>query len=140
VIDPPRPPGSHQVDEIIVTGSRISCAGGTVKNGTCDCPRTHEPKKAGKNAFRCVKVVVDPVPGGTAVDSTPDPGKSRHDAAAERRRLEALHKRQEAKKRAEEAKRKKAEKKAAELKRKLKAARKAAKAKRKRKTAKLSEP
>jgi hypothetical protein len=145
VIDPPNAPDTHQVDEIIVTGSRISCAGGTVKKGACDCPRTHKPVKAGKNAWRCVKVVVDPVPGGTAVDSTSDKGKSRHDAAAERRRLEALKKRQEAKKKAEEAKRKKAAqkaaaakreaaKKAAELKRKLKAA-KAAKAKRKRKVA-----
>ena len=136
VIDPPRPPGGHPVDEIIVTGSRISCADGTVKNGSCHCPRTHERKKVGKNSFRCVEVIVDPVPGGTAVDSTPGQDKSRHDAAAERRRLEALKKRQEAKKRATEAKRKKAAQKAAEAKRKREAAKKAAEAKRKRKAAK----
>lgn len=138
VIDPPNAPDTHQVDEIIVTGSRISCAGGTVKKGACDCPRTHKPVKAGKNAWRCVKVVVDPVPGGTAVDSTSDKGKARHDAAAERRRLEALKKRQEAEKRAEEAKRKKAAKNAAEAKRKREAAKKAAELKRKLKAAKAA--
>ena len=61
VIDPASKPDAQIADDIVVTGSRISCANGTVKNGACTCARTDKPVKAGKNAWRCVKsVVVDP--------------------------------------------------------------------------------
>lgn len=106
IVDPPRKPDEQKVDGASVTGTqRITCANGTVKGGACVCARTHKPVKAGNNAFRCVPtVVIDPVrPGskaGTTVGTTPDKGKSGQDAAAERRRLEALKKAQDAKKRA----------------------------------------
>jgi hypothetical protein len=120
---------------VIDPGPQISCAGGIVKKSDCLCPRTHKRVKAGKNAFRCVrKVVVDPAPGGKAVDATRDTGKSRRDAEAKRRRLEALKKQREARKRAAE-RRKKAKEKAAKLKRRREAAKKKAAAK-KRKAAK----
>ena len=56
VIDPPRQTDDDEPEP------KISCAGGTVKDGTCTCARTHKPVKAGKNAWRCVKVAVDPKP------------------------------------------------------------------------------
>jgi hypothetical protein len=44
--------------------SRIGCVNGTVKNGTCVCPRGHTRTVIGKNAWRCVKtaVIVPPKP------------------------------------------------------------------------------
>jgi hypothetical protein len=58
VIDPLKPdapepdmPSTAVVDPLRPT---ISCAGGTVKNGACQCERTMKPVKAGKNAWRCV--------------------------------------------------------------------------------------
>ena len=45
-----------------VSEPKISCAGGTPKNGTCTCARTHKLVRAGKNAWRCVKVVVIDTP------------------------------------------------------------------------------
>ncbi len=61
VIDPPR-----QIDED-EPEPEISCAGGTVKGGDCVCDRTHKAVKTGKNAWRCVKVVVDPKPDKTTI-------------------------------------------------------------------------
>jgi hypothetical protein len=52
VIDPPRDTNEP----------KIACAGGAVKDGACVCERTMKPVKAGKNAWRCVKVAVDPKP------------------------------------------------------------------------------
>lgn len=40
-----------------VTGTRISCAGGIVRNQSCYCPRTHKRTQVGRNAYRCVNVV-----------------------------------------------------------------------------------
>jgi hypothetical protein len=57
VIDPPRDPSEPTKPE-----PKIACAGGTVKDGACMCERTMKPVKAGKNAWRCVKVAVDPKP------------------------------------------------------------------------------
>jgi len=161
VIDPPRSPSNPTSDDAVVTGGKteMSCSGGTVRNGECLCPRTHKAVSAGTNAFRCVKsVVIDPVkPGGKQVDSTPDQGKSgakdsgitdatpdypkktRADAEADRKRLEALNKKreEEARKKAEaERKRKEAAKKAAEARSKREAAKKAAEARRKQESAK----
>ena len=59
VIDPPRKPGEPKPDKVTVSQPKISCAGGIVKNGACTCARTHKPVKAGKNAWRCIKVVAD---------------------------------------------------------------------------------
>jgi hypothetical protein len=56
VIDPPRDSGGSKPEPT------IACAGGTVKGGACVCERTMKPVKAGKNAWRCVKVAVDPKP------------------------------------------------------------------------------
>ena len=56
VIDPPRDAGGSKPEPT------IACAGGTMKGGACVCERTMKPVKAGKNAWRCVKVVVDPKP------------------------------------------------------------------------------
>jgi hypothetical protein len=51
VIDPPRDTNEPT----------IRCAGGAVKDGAFVCERTMKPVKAGKNAWRCVKVaVIDP--------------------------------------------------------------------------------
>jgi hypothetical protein len=54
VIDPPRDTGGSKPEPT------IACAGGIVKDGACVCERTMKPVKAGKNAWRCVKVAVDP--------------------------------------------------------------------------------
>jgi len=62
VIDPPRKPDAPTPDKVIVDEPEIRCANGTVKNGDCACARTDKKVKAGKNAWRCVKVVVDPKP------------------------------------------------------------------------------
>jgi hypothetical protein len=48
VIDPPLP--------------QIRCSGGAVKDGTCVCEPAFKPVKAGKDAWRCVRTVVDPKP------------------------------------------------------------------------------
>lgn len=142
VIDPPRPSDdSGGPGKTIDPGPQISCAGGVVKKDECLCPRTHKVVAAGKNAFRCVRTaVIDPVKsdqGGKTTDATPDYGKkTRHDAEADRRRLEALRKRQEAKKRAEAVRRKKAKERAAKLRRKREAAKKAAELRRQRQAAK----
>jgi hypothetical protein len=56
VIDPPRDAGGSKPEPA------IACAGGTVKGGACVCERTMKPVKADRNAFRCVKVAVDPKP------------------------------------------------------------------------------
>jgi hypothetical protein len=47
---------------LTVVDPKINCTGGTVKDGACVCERTHNPVKAGKNAWRCVQSVVDPKP------------------------------------------------------------------------------
>jgi|GEM_PF-5484738 len=60
VIDPPRKPEAPKSDK--TSEPKISCANGTIKNGACTCKRTHKKVKAGKNAWRCVKVAVDPKP------------------------------------------------------------------------------
>ncbi len=60
VIDPPRKPEAPKPDKITVSEPKISCANGTVKNGSCACARTHKKVKAGKNAWRCVRAVADP--------------------------------------------------------------------------------
>jgi hypothetical protein len=60
VIDPPRKPEASNPDKGTVSEPKISCTNGTVKNGTCSCARTDRKVKAGKSAWRCVKVVVDP--------------------------------------------------------------------------------
>ena len=57
VIDPPR-----ETNE-----PTIACAGGAVRDGACVCARTMKPVKAGNNAWRCVKVAVDPKPDKPAV-------------------------------------------------------------------------
>jgi hypothetical protein len=44
------------------TGAKLSCAGGEVENGKCQCEKTFKPVKAGKNARRCVKVAVTDTP------------------------------------------------------------------------------
>jgi hypothetical protein len=62
VIDPPSKPDAQTPDKVIVDEPKILCANGTVKNGDCTCKRTDKKVKAGKNAWRCVKVVVDPKP------------------------------------------------------------------------------
>lgn len=59
VIDPPRKPGEPKPDQVTVSQPKISCSGGIVRNGACTCARTHKPVKAGKNAWRCIKVVAD---------------------------------------------------------------------------------
>jgi hypothetical protein len=56
VVDPPRP--------------TVSCNGGAVKDGTCVCEPAFKPVKAGKDAWRCVRTVVDPKPVKPTV-STP---------------------------------------------------------------------
>jgi hypothetical protein len=44
-----------------VSQPKIACAGGTVRNGACVCGRGEKPVKAGKDAWRCVKIaVIDP--------------------------------------------------------------------------------
>ncbi len=60
VIDPPRKPEASKPDKDSVSKLKIACANGTVKNGACSCARTDRKVKAGKNAWRCVRVVVDP--------------------------------------------------------------------------------
>jgi len=62
VVDPPRKPEAPMPDKVIVDEPKIRCANGTVKNGDCACNRTDKKVKAGKNTWRCVKVVVDPKP------------------------------------------------------------------------------
>ena len=60
VVGPPRKPEAPKPDKVTVGEPKISCANGTVKNGSCMCARTDKKVKAGKNAWRCVKVVADP--------------------------------------------------------------------------------
>lgn len=67
VSDPPREPDAPKPDKTIVSEPSISCANGTVKNGDCACARTDKKVKVGKNAWRCVGVVVDPKPLKPAV-------------------------------------------------------------------------
>jgi len=62
VIDPPRKPDATTPDKVIVDEPKIRCVNGTVKNDACTCKRTDKKVKAGKNAWRCVKIVVDPKP------------------------------------------------------------------------------
>jgi hypothetical protein len=59
-----RPEQKKPEKPVIATEPPIGCADGTVKNGTCVCPRAHERTVIGKNAWRCVKtaVVVPPKP------------------------------------------------------------------------------
>ena len=59
-----RPEQKNPEKPVIATEPPIGCADGTVKNGTCVCPRGHERTVIGKNAWRCVKtaVVVPPKP------------------------------------------------------------------------------
>jgi hypothetical protein len=101
VIDPPH--GSSDPDRPgkIVDPPRLSCAGGTPRYGQCQCPSTHKAVRAGKNAWRCVRAVVDPPRasggakiGSRAVDARP---ARVNDLQAERRRLDALKKAQQAK-------------------------------------------
>ena len=143
IVSDTRPdPQAPQRDVIVIdTGPQMSCDGGVIKTGKCVCPRTHKSVAAGENAFRCVRTaVVDPVRpdrDDRTVDVTPDYGKqTRQDAEADRRRLEALKRRQEAKKRAEAAARRKAAQEAAAAKRRRDAAMKAAAERRKREAAK----
>jgi hypothetical protein len=51
--DPKAPSGPAKA---IVTEPKISCAGGEVENGKCKCEANFKPVKAGKKAWRCVKV------------------------------------------------------------------------------------
>ena len=63
--DPQKPdkPGKIVIDPPRETNEpTIACAGGAVRDGACVCERTMKPVKAGKNAWRCVKVAVDPKP------------------------------------------------------------------------------
>jgi hypothetical protein len=68
--DPQKPegPGKIVIDPPRETNEpTIACAGGTVKDGACAFERTMKPVKAGKNAWRCVKVAVDPKPDRPSV-------------------------------------------------------------------------
>lgn len=99
VLDPPRvpsdPPGPGLVGD---PGRRISCSGGTVRNGRCLCPRTHMAVQAGSTAWRCVRsAIVDPPRRsgpGKAGSSAVGSGPKRQNAQADRRRLEAIKKSQ----------------------------------------------
>jgi hypothetical protein len=55
----PEKPGTLVADP---SGPAISCSGGAVKNGACVCEPAFKPVKAGKDAWRCVRTVVDPKP------------------------------------------------------------------------------
>ena len=70
VIDPPKTGAASSLEQ------QISCTHGAVSNGACTCARAHKPVLAGKNAWRCVNVVVsDPPNKGSAhkleVESAP---------------------------------------------------------------------
>ena len=99
----------------------VSCNNGRKIRGKCKCRRGDRLVRIGSRHYRCDKQ--RPFANGGE--------KTGHDAAADRRRLEALKKAQEAKKRAAAERRRKAAKKAAEARRKREAAKKAAAAKRK---------
>jgi hypothetical protein len=55
----PEKPGTFVADP---SGPAIACAGGAVKNDACVCEPSFKPVKAGKNAWRCVRTMVDPKP------------------------------------------------------------------------------
>ena len=61
VADPPRKPEGPKVDKGKTDAPKLVCANGTVRGDACSCARTDKKVKIGKNAFRCVKSVVDPV-------------------------------------------------------------------------------
>jgi hypothetical protein len=65
--------GDPKPDRPTVSQPKISCGGGTVRNGACACDRGEKPVKARKNAWRCVKAVVSDPPrnkdGGNRSDA-----------------------------------------------------------------------
>lgn len=127
VIDPSRPP-SVPGGPSSVQGATISCAGGAVRNGKCFCPKDFKMTTAGTNAYRCVKVTVEPVkPDSSAADARSEAAK---------KAAEAKRKREAAKKAAEAKRKREAAKKAAQARRKREAAKKTAQARRKREAAK----
>jgi hypothetical protein len=78
VIDPVRTPDPPKSDANVVTGTRLICVGGVVRTGACRCAGTLKPVSTGNNAWRCTRVVVDPLPGGkgsSAANAKLDLGK-----------------------------------------------------------------
>jgi hypothetical protein len=72
--DPPEPRGPGRVvaePPDSGPGPRVSCAGGVVRDGECLCPRTHRAVQAGREAWRCIRIVVVDPPRPSVV--TPQP-------------------------------------------------------------------
>jgi hypothetical protein len=78
VIDPVRTPDPPKSDANVVTGTRLICVGGVVRTGACRCAGMLKPVSTGNNAWRCTRVVVDPLPGdkgSSAANATLNLGK-----------------------------------------------------------------